>query len=89
VLTAFDLLRDEHVAARHGFNYVDVPGVGLAPYPRAAFTLSETPVPIEKAAPGFAEDNDYVFGTLLGMSAVEIAELESAGVTSRIPTGGH
>ncbi len=88
-LTALELLTDPHVAARNGFNFVDVPGVGPSPYPRVAFTLSETPVPIEKAAPGFAEDTDYVFGTLLGMTANEISAFEAEGMTSRIPLGGH
>jgi crotonobetainyl-CoA:carnitine CoA-transferase CaiB-like acyl-CoA transferase len=85
VLTAMDLLSDPHVAARNGLNYVDVPGVGPTPYPRIAFTMSGTPVPIAKAAPGFGEDNDYVFGELLGLAAAEIADLERDRITAREP----
>ncbi len=89
VLDVGELLRDPHVVARHGFEFVDVPNVGPAPYPRVAFTLSETPVPISKPAPGFAEDNDYVYRGLLGLSAEEVAALEAAGVITREPTGSH
>jgi len=90
VLNALELLEDEHVRARDGFNYVDVPDVGPTPYPRVAFTLSGTPVPIVKAAPGFAEDNDYVYGELLGLSPDAIAALQASQVITSepIPPGG-
>ena len=88
-LNCLELLSDPHVAARGTFEYVDVPNVGPSPYPRVAFTLSETPVPMQKAAPGFAEDNDAVLGELLGLSEAEIAELERAGVAPRVPAGSH
>jgi crotonobetainyl-CoA:carnitine CoA-transferase CaiB-like acyl-CoA transferase len=89
VLTALDLLSNPHVVARHGFEFIDAPGVGPNPYPRVAFTLSGTPVPIDRPAPGFAEDNDRVFGGLLGLAAADIAKLEAAAVTSRVPLAGH
>lgn len=85
VLNAKELLEDPHVVARQGFEYVDVPNVGPTPYPRVAFILSDTPVPIEKPAPGFAEDNDDVYGGLLGLSRKEISELEAKGVIMRVP----
>ncbi len=88
-LDCLELLSDPHVVARGGFEYPDVPNVGPAPYPRVAFTLSETPVPISKPAPAYAGDNDAVFGGLLGLSQAEIAELEAQGVTPRTPVGGH
>lgn len=85
VLNALELLEDEHVRARDGFNYVDVPDVGPTPYPRVAFTLSGTPVPIAKAAPGFGEDNDYVYRELLGLSQEEIAALYASQVITSEP----
>ena len=90
VLNALELLDDEHVRARDGFNYVDVPEVGPTPYPRVAFTLSGTPVPIVKAAPGFAEDNDYVYRELLGLSQDAISALQASQVITSepIPPGG-
>jgi crotonobetainyl-CoA:carnitine CoA-transferase CaiB-like acyl-CoA transferase len=88
-LDSLELLSNPHVMARHGFEYVDTPGVGLTPYPRVAFTLSGTPVRIERPAPGFGEANVYVLGELLGLSANEIDALEEREVVTRIPTGGH
>jgi benzylsuccinate CoA-transferase BbsF subunit len=85
VLDALELLNNPHVLERQGFEYVETPNVGPTPYPRVAFTLSETPVPIERGAPGFAEANDYVFGDLLGKTAAEMNSLEAAGVIVRVP----
>jgi formyl-CoA transferase/CoA:oxalate CoA-transferase len=85
VLNAAELLSDPHVSARHGFEYVEVPNVGPTPYPRAAFLLDRTPVPIEKAAPGFGEDNDDVFLHLLGMGAENVDALKEARITACIP----
>ncbi|GAB4333960.1 MAG: CoA transferase [Dehalococcoidia bacterium] len=87
VLNAVELLSDPHVAARHGFEYVDVPGVGPTPYPRVAFILDETPVPIEKPAPGFAQHNDEVYRELLGLAEEQLAALESRGIIARVPLG--
>lgn len=91
VLTALELLRDPHVAHRHGFEFVDTPGVGPTPYPRLAFLLSETPVPVSGPAPGFGEANNYVLGGILGLSEDEVHDLERAGVVAREPAaaGGH
>jgi hypothetical protein len=46
-------------------------------------------VPISKAAPAYAGDNEAVFGGILGLSLDELAELEQLGITPRIPAGGH
>jgi crotonobetainyl-CoA:carnitine CoA-transferase CaiB-like acyl-CoA transferase len=87
VLDAVELLADPHVAARVGFEYVDVPNVGPTPYPRMAFRLSRTPVPIAKPAPRFGEDNNAVLVGLLGMSDAEVTMLEASGITARVPLG--
>ena len=47
--------------------------------------LSGTPVPITKAAPGFAEDNDYVYRELLGLSGDDIRALEEQQVITSEP----
>jgi crotonobetainyl-CoA:carnitine CoA-transferase CaiB-like acyl-CoA transferase len=88
-MDALELLANPHVRARHGFEYVDTPAVGPTPYPRVAFILSETPTPIDRPAPPFAEANDYVLRDILGLHAEEIAQLEQRKVVSRVPTGGH
>ena len=86
-LDALELLSNPHVVARHGFEYVDTPGVGPTPYPRSAFVLSESPVPISGPAPGFAEANDYVLGEVLGLAADRIAQLEKNQIITHIPKG--
>lgn len=85
VLNALELLSDPDVLARRSFEYVDVPNVGLTPYPRMAFLLSRIPTPIEKPAPAFAEDNEYVFHRLLGLDPEELTRLEFGGILARVP----
>jgi crotonobetainyl-CoA:carnitine CoA-transferase CaiB-like acyl-CoA transferase len=87
VVDARELLADPQVAARDGFEYIEVQGVGAAPYPRVAFRLSGTPTPIAKAAPRFAEDNDAVFGDLLGLSAARRQALLKSGDIATVPAG--
>jgi len=92
VLNAKELLQDPHVRARDGFEYVDVPGAGPTPYPRVAFKLSGTPVPITKPAPGFAEDNDYVYRELLGLTPETIESLQAENIITTapiVPGGGR
>jgi crotonobetainyl-CoA:carnitine CoA-transferase CaiB-like acyl-CoA transferase len=86
-LDALELMANPHVIARHGFEYVDTPGVGDTPYPRPAFVLSETPVPISGPAPAFAEANDYVLRDLLGYGSERVAQLEEQQIVTRIPKG--
>ena len=86
-LDALELLANPHVVARHGFEYVETPGVGPTPYPRPAFVLGETPVPISGPAPAFADANDYVLRDLLGYEPARIAQLEDQQIVTRIPKG--
>jgi crotonobetainyl-CoA:carnitine CoA-transferase CaiB-like acyl-CoA transferase len=88
VLDVAQLMADPHVVERHGFEFVDTPNVGPNPYPRVAFRLSGTPVPLAKSAPEFAGANDAIYQGLLGLSPEDIRRLEEAGVISREPTGG-
>lgn len=88
VLNPVELLSDPHIRAYDGFEYVETPGVGPTPYPRVAFRLSETPVPVSGPAPGFGEANDYVLGQIIGLAAAEIADLRQSAVVTDEPTGG-
>ena len=88
VLNPVELLSDPQVRAYAGFENVETPGVGPTPYPRIAFQLSETPVPVSGPAPGFGEANDYVLGHILGLAAAEIADLRKSEVIADEPTGG-
>jgi crotonobetainyl-CoA:carnitine CoA-transferase CaiB-like acyl-CoA transferase len=44
------------------------------------FRMSATPATVRSGGPLWGEDNDYVFGELLGLSTAEIGRLETAGV---------
>lgn len=90
VLDVGELLANPHVLARHGFEYVTVPNVGPTPYPRPAFILTRTPVPLETPAPAFAQDNVSVFRDLASLDSQAIASLEAQRITSPVPLGsGH
>lgn len=90
VLDAGQILVDPHVRARDGYEYVDWPHVGPTPYPRVAFRLARTPVPVSGPAPAFAQDNAAIFGGELGLAPGELAALEAEGVIASEPTGaGH
>jgi crotonobetainyl-CoA:carnitine CoA-transferase CaiB-like acyl-CoA transferase len=90
VLNALELLHDPHVVASSGFEYVDTPGVGPTPYPRIAFRLSGTPVPVSGPAPGFGEANGYVLRELLGKDDAAVDRLVSSGIVADEPVGtGH
>jgi crotonobetainyl-CoA:carnitine CoA-transferase CaiB-like acyl-CoA transferase len=58
--------------------------IGRWPIAEVPVKLSKSPAyvggSIDRGAPCYAEDNEYVYGELLGMSSKEIAELEADGV---------
>ena len=87
VLDVGELLTNPHVLARHGFEFVNVPGVGPTPYPRPAFTLAGTPTPLERPAPAFAQDNVAVLQDLGGVTADGLALLNAQQITSPVPIG--
>jgi crotonobetainyl-CoA:carnitine CoA-transferase CaiB-like acyl-CoA transferase len=87
VLNAAELLADPHVQAYAGFEYVETPGVGPTPYPRVAFRLSGTPVPVSGPAPAFGEGNSYVLGEVLGRPAAEVEALRRDHVITDEPQG--
>jgi benzylsuccinate CoA-transferase BbsF subunit len=70
---------DPHLEARGFFQSVRHPVLGDRQVSGAAFTFSKTPATIERAAPLLGEQNDYVLGQLLGLSAEEIAGLQEQG----------
>jgi len=58
--------------------------IGRWPVAEVPVKLRESPAyaggRIDRGAPCYGEDNEYVFGELLGMSTNEIAELTEEGV---------
>jgi hypothetical protein len=79
---------DPHLNARGFFYPVEHgPGVGLRPVPSqmpAKFSGIVNFVP--KRAPRFAEDDDYVYGSILKMSSQEIQALSADKIIGGVPS---
>jgi benzylsuccinate CoA-transferase BbsF subunit len=78
VQDAADLARDSHLKAR-GF-FIKHPEKELPPTDATPIKLSRAPAEYQRAAPFPGQDNDHVYGRLLGMSESEIADLKKNGV---------
>lgn len=72
---AKEILKDPHTKARGLFVDVEHPRLGTQTVMGPAWKFSETPARIRKAAPLIGEDNETVFGSLLGMTEEEIRDL--------------
>ena len=85
VLDAKELLENPHLAERGSFETVTHPEAGSHPYVGMYAKLSKTPGYIRKPAPCLGENNEYVFGELLGLSRVEMGQLEKEGIIGTVP----
>ena len=74
--SAEEILSDPHVKARGVMNEVEHPVLGKKVVLNPSWKHSETPARIHKPSPLLGEDNEQVFGGLLGMSKEEIKKLE-------------
>ena len=76
--------RDPQLAALEWLVEVTGTEIGRWPVYEVPIKMSESPFyspgRIDRGAPGFGEDNAYVYGELLGMSASEMAALADEGV---------
>jgi crotonobetainyl-CoA:carnitine CoA-transferase CaiB-like acyl-CoA transferase len=76
--------RDPQLAYLHWLTEVTGTKIGRWPLAEVPVKMSETPPyiggAIDRGAPCYGEDNEYVLGELLGMSTREISELAEAGV---------
>ena len=52
---------------------------GVHMYPRAPYTMSETPPDIRRGPVRLGEDNEYVYRTVLRYPESEYAQLEAEG----------
>ena len=79
VLSLEEAIEDPHIKARGAFVDVEHPQAGtlklLAPWMR----FSDTPAKITRAAPLIGQDNNEVYGELLGLSESEVRELAEEG----------
>lgn len=81
VQTAQDLNEhDPQLRARGTFFELDHPVIGPARFEGTPIRFSRTRPHTWRSAPLLGEDNDYVFGEILGLPADEIADLENQGV---------
>src|SRR5688572_18829835 len=75
---------DPQLAALKWLTEVTGTKIGRWPVAEVAVKMSESPAYIggrlDRGAPCYGEDNDYVYGELLGMSSQEIKELAQEGV---------
>ena len=75
-----DVHNDPQLRARNHFWRLAHPVVGAADWDAPAFRLSETHMYPLRPAPVLGQDNERVYGEILGYSDDEIAELTVAGV---------
>ncbi|PXY36929.1 carnitine dehydratase [Prauserella flavalba] len=72
--------RDPQLAHRGTFFDLDHPVIGEARFEGSPVLFSRTEQDNWRSAPLLGEDNEYVFTTLLGMPADEVAELTEEGI---------
>jgi crotonobetainyl-CoA:carnitine CoA-transferase CaiB-like acyl-CoA transferase len=82
VLQANPQLRD-----RRYFEALEHPVVGAMPLPSLPFRLTGTDRWLRTPAPTLGQHNEFVLCGVLGLSPVEVRELEADGVIGRRPSG--
>ncbi|HEY8837788.1 MAG TPA: CoA transferase [Dehalococcoidia bacterium] len=86
-LNTAELLADEHVRARGGFEEVEYPDLARPfPHTRAAFKLRVHQSRIDRRAPQYGEHNRAVLCDLLGLQPAALDELKAEGITRDRPT---
>ena len=73
-----------HLRERGFWTELDSPVVGKHPYSAFPGNFSETPMSYS-SAPTLGQDNEYVLGTILGLSDEEIQDLEEKKVIGKEP----
>jgi crotonobetainyl-CoA:carnitine CoA-transferase CaiB-like acyl-CoA transferase len=80
VQSARDLAQDPQLKKRSFFIELSHPRLGRTVSDATPIRLSDTPARYTRAAPVLGQDNDYVYGKLLGLSQDELAELKKQAV---------
>lgn len=78
--SASEILENPHIKARGLVTSVQHPLLGEQFVIMPPWKLSETPATIHKPGPCLGEDNEEVFGTLLGYSREDIQQMQDAHV---------
>jgi formyl-CoA transferase len=79
IYTAEDMLADPHFAAREAIVTVDDPAVGRVSMQNVFPRLSATPGRVRHTGRTLGQDNDEVYGRLLGLSMQRLSELKHNG----------
>jgi crotonobetainyl-CoA:carnitine CoA-transferase CaiB-like acyl-CoA transferase len=79
IYDARQLLADEHLRARGSFIQVDDPDFAKTTVQAPVVWMSETPGRVDHLGRGLGEDNDAIYGGLLGIDAERLEALRSAG----------
>jgi crotonobetainyl-CoA:carnitine CoA-transferase CaiB-like acyl-CoA transferase len=88
VLRIQELMADKNLRARGFWETTTHADAGTWDIEGPVWRLSETPAHVRTPAPMFAEHNEYVLRSLLGLTPDEVAELAEAGVTADEPDLG-
>ena len=80
VQDASDLAKGPQLRERDFFIELDHPELGKTISDGVPIRLSGTPAKYSRAAPLRGQDNDYVYGKLLGLSRGELDELKRQGI---------
>lgn len=80
VITGEDMVKDPHLRARGTVTTLEHPAHGSRVVLGPPWRFSGSPVANRRWSPAVGEHNSYVYGSLLGLSAVEIAALEEAKI---------
>jgi crotonobetainyl-CoA:carnitine CoA-transferase CaiB-like acyl-CoA transferase len=82
VMTESQLLEDKHLAAREWFKERSHPSVGTYRYPGHPWRADGFDLAFGRAVPGFGEDNEYVYKTLLGYPDEKYDDLVRRGLVT-------
>ena len=82
-----DMLANPQVEARGFFVELEHPEAGKRRHLGIPWKMSRTPCEVRRPAPCLGQDNEYVFGDILGMSDADIRQLGEDGVTGTVPEG--
>jgi len=89
VLDIADVARDPHFREREMFLEWDDPVAGRVKGAGVAPKFSDSPGGVWRGAPWLGQDNQRVFGDLLGLSPERLRELVAAGVIGECPPAGE
>jgi crotonobetainyl-CoA:carnitine CoA-transferase CaiB-like acyl-CoA transferase len=74
-----DVHDDEQLAARDHFVHLEHPFMGPGLYERNGFRIADAPSGYDRAGPTLGQDNEWVLGERLGLSADEQERLKAEG----------